>query len=193
MPLLRFLVLALAISALCTRAFGQVEPLYQGPVPARLNGKTVEIPVTLYAEIAGEQSESILMQVYARTQDLAPLLRDQLQSLAEDSISACELRISVPDAGIGVDGTQLVMSATVDAEIWVCSVVKTHLGGETARIVADVRPTVREGRLYLEPGALRIEGMGNLIASVGGDRLLHSLYIHAIDRFNPNLNSARRK
>ncbi|MEX3008604.1 hypothetical protein [Hoeflea sp. TYP-13] len=195
MSLMRMAAFVLAIPLLCVQAFGQAEPLFQGPVPVRLNGELTKIPVTLYAETAGEQSESIVLHAYAKTEDLAPILRQQLQFLAEDKISACELRIDVPETRVGVNGSLLVTTAIVSAEVWVCSILKTRLGGETAQIVAGAQPTVRNGRLHLEPGSLQIEGIGDLITSIGGDQVLQDLYIQAIDRFNRDrrLTSVPRK
>ncbi|MCP4318208.1 MAG: hypothetical protein GY789_19890 [Hyphomicrobiales bacterium] len=195
MCLLRLAVIVLAIPVLCVHVFAQAEPLYQGPVPVRLNGKVITIPVALYAETAGDNAESILLHAYARTQDLAPIMRDQLQFLADEKISACELRINVPETNVGVAGSTLVITALVSAEVWVCTILKTRLGGEDARIVAGAQPTVRNGRLFLEPGSLQIDGIGDLVTSIGGDRVLQDLYYQAIERFNRDrrLTSLPRK
>lgn len=172
-----------------TLAFGHAaaEPamLYEGPLPVKIKDRTVSIPVLLAAEAAGDESETILVHATTRARDLSPILKEQLQLLADENISACELRVSVPRADVSANDALLILAATVDVEVWVCTnFLKTRLGGESAKITAGVVPTVKDGRLFLEAGDLRIEGIGELIASIGGDRILQKLYFEAVDRFN---------
>lgn len=174
-------------------AFGQAaaEPamLYEGPLPVKIKDRTVPVPVVLSGEAAGEESETIILHATARTQDLSPILKEQLQLMADENISACELRISVAGANVSADNAHLILAATVEVEVWVCTnFLKTRLGGESANITAGVVPTVKDGRLFLEAGDLRIEGIGGLIASMGGDRILQKLYFEAVDRFNRDKN-----
>ena len=192
---LRLAVIVMAVPILCLQALAQSEPLYQGPVPVRMNGKVVTIPITLYAETAGENAESILLHAYTQSANLAPVMREQLQFLAEEKINACEFRVSVPDANVAVIGSTLVTTALVNAEVWVCTILKTRLGGESARFVAGARPSVRDGRLHLEPVSFQVEGIGELVKSIGGDGVLQDLYVQAIARFNRDrrLTSVPRK
>ncbi|MEM6462820.1 MAG: hypothetical protein AAF724_12980 [Pseudomonadota bacterium] len=184
MVLLRLAVFCLGFFMLGMLAHAQSGPVYQGPIPARLGEMTVPVPVTVFAEPAAVDPESLLVSVYARTADLAPVVQEILSFLADEKISACEFRIRVPETNVGASGTDLVISAQIDAEIWVCSVIKTRLGGESARIVASAQPGVRNGRLFLQPGSFRIEGISDIIASIGGDRLLKDLYVQSLERFN---------
>ncbi|MDA4844147.1 hypothetical protein [Hoeflea poritis] len=193
---LQVCILLLATWALCAPALSDSATLYEGPLPVKIKDKSLELPVVLSGQTAAGDDDMLLLQVAARTQDLAPILKEQLQSLADDNISACELRIKVPEAAVGANGQLLVLAATVSAEAWVCtSFLKTRLGSETATITAGVTPEIRDGRLYLEPDTLTIDGIGDLIASIGGDRVMQNLYFQAVDRFNkdPKLTALPEK
>ncbi|MCY6381072.1 hypothetical protein [Hoeflea prorocentri] len=181
----RLILFLFAIFAACGYAAADTAKLYDGPLPVKVKDRTVSVPVVLTGEAAGEEAETIILHATARTQDLSPILKEQLQIMADENISACELRLSVPDANVSADGTLLILAATIDAEVWVCTnFLKTKLGGESARITAGVVPTVKDGRIFLEAGELQIEGIGDLITSIGGDRVLQKLYFEAVDRFN---------
>ncbi|WP_136659008.1 hypothetical protein [Nitratireductor sp. XY-223] len=177
--------LVLAAWALCAQAFAQSATLYEGPLPVRIKDRLLTVPVAVSGEASANNGEEVLLHAAAATRDLSPILREQLQVLADDNVSACELRITVLEADVGANGQTLILAATVGAEAWVCtSFLKTRLGSETARIIAEVTPEIRDGRLHLQPGTLRIDGIGDLIASIGGDRVLQSLFFQAVDRFN---------
>lgn len=193
---LGLVTLLLATWALSAPALSESATLYEGPLPVKIKDKSVALPVVLSGQTAPDDDDKLLLNAAARTQDLAPVLKEQLQALADDNISACELRIKVPEADVGANDQLLILAATVNAEVWVCtSFLKTRLGSETARITAGVTPEIRDGRLYLEPGTLRIDGIGDLIASIGGDRVLQNLYFQAVDRFNedPKLTALPEK
>ena len=184
MSLLRLAIIVLAIPLLSAQAIIHTKPVYDGLVPVRVNKKNLTIPVTLYAEPAGENAENIVLHAYAKAADLAPIMQAQLQQLAKKKISACEFRITVPDTEIDVGGPSLIITTSINAEVWVCTLLKTRIGDETARIVASAQPTVRDGKLYFVADSVDIEGVSNLATSIGGDELLQDLYVGAIKRLN---------
>ena len=184
MFLLRLAMIVLAIPLLSAQALVLTEPIYDGPVPVKLNKKNLTIPVKLYAEPAGENDENIVLHAYARAADLAPIMQTQLQRLATKKISACQLRVTVPDTAIDVGGPSLIVTTSINAEVWVCTVLKKRLGDETARIVASAQPTVRDGRLHLVAESIEIDGVSELATSIGGDGFLQDLYARAIKRLN---------
>ncbi len=188
----RLVPFVIALCVFCAEAGAETSTLYQGPLPVKIKDRLVTVPVTLSGETTGADADTLLLRAAAYTRDLSPILKEQLQILADDNISACELRITVPETDVGAVGTELILSALVNAEAWVCtSFLKTRLGSETARITASVTPQVRDGRLHLQPGTLSIDGIGDLIASIGGNQILQNLYFQAIERFNndPELTS----
>ena len=184
MSLLRLAMVVLALPLLSAQALVLSKPVFDGPVPVRLNEKTMTIPVTLYAETAGEDAENIVLHAYAKAADLAPIMREQLQALADKKISACEFRITVPETEIGVGGTSLIVTTSIRAEVWVCAVLKSRVGDETVRIVASAQPTVKDGQLHFIADTVDIDGVSDLATTVGGDQLLQDLYVRAIKRLN---------
>lgn len=184
MSLLRLAVVVLAITLLSAQALVHTKPVYDGHVPIKLNKKNLTIPVTLYAEPAGEDAENIVLHAYAKAADLAPVMQAQLQQLAKRKISACEFRITVPDTEIDVGGPFLIITTSINAEVWVCTLLKKRIGDETARIIASAQPTVRDGRLHFVADTVDINGVSELATSIGGDELLQDLYARAINRLN---------
>jgi hypothetical protein len=184
MSLLRLAMVVLALPLLSAQALVHSTPVFDGPVPVKLNKKIITIPVRLYAELAGDDSENIVLHAYARAADLAPIMREQLQVMADKKISACEFRIKVPETEIGVGGPSLIVTTSIRAEVWVCAVLKSRIGDETARIIASAQPTVRDGQLHFIADRVDVDGVSELATTVGGDQLLQDLYARAIERLN---------
>ena len=184
MSLPRLAMVVLAITLLSAQALVHTKPVFDGLVPVKLNKKNLTLPVTLYAELAGEDDENIVLHAYAKAADLAPIMQAQLQQLAKKKISACEFRVTVPDTEIDVGGPSLIMTTSINAEVWFCTLMKKRIGDETARIVASAQPTVRDGKLYFVADSVDINGVSELATSIGGDELLQDLYTRAIKRLN---------
>lgn len=184
MSLLRLAMIALAIPLLSAQALMNTKPVFDGLVPVKVNKQNLTVPVTLYAEPAGENAENIVLHAYAKAADLAPIMHAQLQHLAKKKISACEFRVTVPDTEIDVGGPSLIVTTSINAEVWVCTLLKKRIGDETARIVASAQPTVRDGKLHFVADSVDIDGVSDLATTIGGEELLQDLYARAIRRLN---------
>ncbi len=150
------------------------------------------MPVAVLAEPSATADGELLLHAYSSTRDMRPILHEQLQIVAREKANACELRVAVPEANLDIREGLIVLTAIIQSEFWVCtSFLKTRLGSDTTRVSASAIPGVRDGRLFLEPGSLQVEGIGELIAAIGGEQVLRDLYQQAIDRFNNNADMTR--
>ena len=173
-------------------ATAQEALVYQGPVPVRVEGQTVTLPVAVFASVEGAQSDQLLLHVDVNVNDLQPVLLQQLRQAASNQASSCELRLAVQDASIRLNGNQIILNSTIQADIWLCSsVLETAVGGDTFTIDIGAVPEVSGGRLQLAPGTVDIREMNETLRSMGGAALLQNLYADALRRFNsdPRLTS----
>ena len=184
MSVLRWAMIVLTIPLLSAQALVHANPIYDGLVPVKVHKQQLTIPVRLYAEPAAEDADTLVLHAYAKAADLAPIMQAQLQRLASKKISVCEFRVTVPDTQIDVGGPSLIITTSINAEVWVCTLLKKRIGDETARIVASAQPTVRDGKLHFVADSVDIDGVSDLATSVGGDALLQDLYARAIKRLN---------
>lgn len=161
--------------------------IYRGPVPIKIQGETTNLPIALFASQMPEQSEQIQLHAHTDIGDLRPMLLNQLRKLAKDKIDACELRLSVLDAATHLSQSQIFLTATLQAEIWLCtSLLETAIGSDSFTLEIGVTPDVRAGRLHLTPGSVTAHGMDETVRSIGGELLLQRLVQEGINRFNNN-------
>lgn len=191
-PALRFIFLFTGWLVMSSIAFGQSTLVYEGPVPIKLKSGTAVLPVTIVAEPGDAGEAELLLHAYSSTHDMRPILHDQMQKVAREKANACELRVAVPQADLNIRDGLIVLAAIIQSEFWICtSFIKTRLGSDSTRITASAIPGVRNGRLFLEPGSLQVEGIGDLIGAIGGEQVLRNLYQEAIDRFNNSPDMTR--
>ncbi|MCR9139387.1 MAG: hypothetical protein NXI27_25530 [Alphaproteobacteria bacterium] len=187
MPIARFALFVILSLVLFGPASAQDTLIYQGPVPVKLQGATANLPIALFASPAPEHSDQIQLHAHADVTDLKPILLNQLQKLAKERLNVCELRLSVLDAVPRLSPPQIVLNATLQAEIWLCtSLLKTTVGSDSFVLDIGVVPDVRAGRLHLTPGSVNVAGMDDIVRSIGGEVLLEQLFEEAIARFNRN-------
>jgi|GEM_PF-3509483 len=182
-----FRVFALVLAGLLCSASAVAEEalVYQGPVPIAFQGQTVSLPVAVFASADAVQTDRILLHADVNLDDLQPLLLQQLRLAARDRVPSCEVRLTVQDAYIRVNGGQIVLTTTVQGDIWLCtSVVETPIGSDAFTIDIGAIPEIRGGRLQLAPGTLAVRDMNETLRSMGGETLLRNLYAEALSRFN---------
>jgi hypothetical protein len=173
--------------AITLPALGQDALIYQGPVPVKLKGETISLPVSLFASSRPEQSDQLQLHAHTNVNELRPVLRRQLSRLADEKANTCELRLSVLDASSRLGENQIFVSATLQAEIWLCTtILQTVIGKDTFTIEIGAIPEVRSGRLHLDPGSLTVSDMDETLRAIGGELLLQQIYVEAINRFNNN-------
>lgn len=187
MPIARFAQFLIVSLALIGPAIAQDTLIYQGPVPVKFQGETANLPVALFASPVADQADQIQLHAHTNVNDLRPILLNQLRKLADERLSACELRLAVHDAVPRLSDRQIVLKAALQAEIWLCTdLLKTVIGSDTFTLDIGVVPEVRAGRLHLTPGSVTVDGMDETVRSIGGEVLLQRLMVEAISRFNRN-------
>lgn len=187
MPIARFAHVLTVGFALIGPATAQDTLIYQGPVPVKFQGETANLPVALFASPVADQADQIQLHAHTDVNDLRPVLLRQLRKLADERLNACELRLAVLDAVPRLSARQIVLKASLQAEIWLCTdLLKTVIGSDSFTLDIGVVPEVRAGRLHLTPGSVTVDGMDETIRSIGGEMLLQRLMVDAVSRFNSN-------
>ena len=154
-------------------------------MPVNLQGHRATLSVAVFASAASNDGNLLMLRAQTDVNNLKPILLYQLQRLARERATSCELQLSVHDASIRLAPERIYVAAAMNAEVWLCTnMLETAIGNNNFNVEIGVVPNVRSGRLHLSAASLSVDGMNETLRSIGGETLLQNLLVHAVDRFN---------
>lgn len=176
------------IFLLCMAATADAREVFSGPLDVKVGEAVVGVPTSFDVYTPDRADDPMEITV---TGVITPLL-DPLANLVEAELpgigNGCERRVSSPGMRADVSTDILTLSGQVQAEFWVCGLIKTRLGRETADVRIGVAFGVSEGRLAFRMAECRVGDLDALGQALNLGRKLCAGVQRGVDKANADFD-----